>query len=265
MIPQLFKIGPLTINSFGVMAMLAFLVPTLLLRKEVARKGLNPDLANGIAIAAMIGGFLGARIYYIIERWHLFLQHPADYIFTGAGLVWYGGLFGGFIAATWYIHKNNVSIPLICDLMAPLLALGQAFGRMGCLLSGDGDYGPPADVPWAMSFPRGIIPTSQRVHPTPIYDMLILLGIFTFLWKIRKREMPTGFKFSLYLILLGAGRIFTEFYRNTPKVLWGLTMAQWISIALILIGGAIILNVRGRTSRQGGTMPPRVGVKAKAR
>lgn len=241
MIPELFKIGPLTINSFGVMAMLAFLIPTLLLRKEVARKGLNPDFANGIAIAAMIGGFVGARIYYIIERWEQFLANPSDYIFTGAGLVWYGGLLGGFLAVSWYVHHNKVSILLIADLMAPLLALGQVFGRCGCLLSGDGDYGPPTDVPWAMSFPKGIIPTEQRVHPTPIYDMVLLFAIFVFLWKFRKKELPEGFKIGLYLVLLGSERIITEFFRNTPVVLLGLTMAQLISVGLMVVGGILML------------------------
>ncbi|MFQ5707884.1 MAG: prolipoprotein diacylglyceryl transferase [bacterium] len=236
MIPELFKIGPLTINSFGVMAMLAFLVPTLILRKELARIHLDPDIANGIAVAAMIGGFVGARLYFIAERLPQFFAHPWDMIFTGAGLVWYGGLAGGFVGVTWYVNHNKISIPIICDLMAPLLALGQTFGRMGCLLSGDGDYGYATHVPWALSFPKGVVPTNQLVHPTPIYDMIILLSIFAFLWKLRKKTYPTGFKFSLYLILLGIGRIFTEFFRTTPKVLLGLTMAQLISIALIITG-----------------------------
>lgn len=187
MIPELFKIGPLTVNSFGVMAMLAFLIPTVLLRKELARKGLDQDIANGIVIAAMIGGFLGARIYFIAERLDQFFAHPASMIFTGAGLVWYGGLAGGFLAVSWYVHHKKLAIPLICDLTAPFLALGQTFGRMGCLLSGDGDYGPPTEVPWAMSFPKGVIPTTEKVHPTPIYDMILLLTIFAILWKIRKK------------------------------------------------------------------------------
>lgn len=243
MIPELFKIGPVTINSFGVMAMLAFLIPTLLLRREIERKGLEPDFANGIAIAAMIGGFLGARIYYILERWHLFLNDPLDYIFTGAGLVWYGGLIGGAVAVSWYVKRQNISVPLIADLMAPLLALGQVFGRGGCLLSGDGDYGPPTDLPWAMSFPNGIVPTTEKVHPTPIYDMLILLVIFGVLWSIRKKELPRGVMFSLYLILIGIGRIITEIFRNTTRIWHGITMAQFISIAMILAGICIIAVV----------------------
>ncbi|RMD92569.1 MAG: prolipoprotein diacylglyceryl transferase [Calditrichaeota bacterium] len=312
MLPVLFKIGPLTINSFGVMAMLGFLIPTLLMRKELVRFKLDPELANGIAVAAMIGGFLGARIYFIAERWHLFIsdpansfgmkalifllilaffvrkvalmkgkhpnsadvaalvtvigglvasqiyyvnahdprtwsqfmQSPANLIYTGAGLVWYGGFIGGFIAVSRYVHNHNIAIPLICDILAPLLALGQTFGRMGCLLSGDGDYGPPADVPWAMAFPKGVVPTTERVHPTPIYDMIFLITIFTVLWKIRKKPLPTGFKFSLYLIMVGTERIITEFFRNTPKVFLGLTMAQIISICAILVGTSWILILK---------------------
>ncbi len=251
MIPELFKIGPITINSFGVMAMLGFLTGTILLRKEILRKNLDPDLANGMIISTMIGGFLGARIYFIAERWSRFLEDPTEYIFTGAGLVWYGGMIGGLIAGAWYVHRKNISIPFTCDLMAPMLALGQTFGRMGCLLSGDGDYGPPTDVPWAMSFPKGVIPTTEMVHPTPIYDMIILLAIFGILWKIREKRLPTGFKFNLYLVLVGSGRFFTEFYRNTPKILLGMTMAQLISIGLIIIGGALMiyLNAKGKFER----------------
>jgi phosphatidylglycerol:prolipoprotein diacylglycerol transferase len=245
MIPELFKIGPLTINSFGVMAMFAFLVPTLLLRKEMRRIKFDPELANGIAIAAMIGGFVGARLYYIIERWDRFLADPMDYIFTGAGLVWYGGLLGGFLAVAWYIRRKSIAVALVSDLMAPLLALGQTFGRVGCLLSGDGDYGPPSDLPWAMSFPKGIIPTTDKVHPTPIYDMVLLFAIFIVLWQLRRKALPNGFKISLYLALLGIERFTTEFFRTTPEVLAGLTVAQIISI-ILLAAGCLGMILAGR-------------------
>ena len=249
MIPELFKIGPVAINSFGIMAMLAFLVPTLLLRKELVRHELDPDIANGIAIAAMIGGFFGSRLYYIFEHWQNFLKNPSDYIFTGAGLVWYGGLIGGAIAVAWYVNYSKISISLIADLMAPLLALGQVFGRGGCLLSGDGDYGPPSDLPWAMAFPNGLVPTSVPVHPTPIYDMIFLLAFFGVLWSIRFRQFPRGAMFGFYLVLIGFGRFVTEFFRITPVVVLGLTMAQIISLVLIAAGFVLILIVRFKSVR----------------
>ena len=150
----------------------------------------------------MIGGFVGARIYFIAERWDGFLANPGDYILTGAGLVWYGGFIGGILGLYLYVRHQKLSFPFVFDLMAPLIALGQTFGRMGCLLSGDGDYGPPTDLPWTMSFPKGIIPTNELVHPTPIYDMIWLFGSFLFLWSIRKKELPTGFNLGHVLKML---------------------------------------------------------------
>ncbi len=243
MIPELFSIGPVTINSFGIMAMLAFLIPTILLRKEMERCELDAEMATGVAVAAMLGGFIGARIYFILERWDRFLAHPSDYLFTGAGLVWYGGLIGGVLAVALYVYRKNVSVALIADLTAPLLALGQFFGRGGCLLSGDGDYGPPSDLPWAMAFPNALVPTNVPVHPTPIYDMILLLAIFVVLWKFRFKKYPQGTLFGMYMILLGAERFITEFFRNTPKVLFGITMAQWISFALISTGAFLIYRL----------------------
>ena len=146
--------------------------------------------------------------------------------------------------------------------MAPLLALGQTFGRMGCLLSGDGDYGPPTDLPWAMSFPDGIIPTNELVHPTPIYDIILLFGSFLFLWSIRKKELPAGFKTGLYLILIGSGRILTELFRTTPKILLSLTTAQLISIGFITIGGIILFNITSKRKAMVSSEPKPKNVKA---
>lgn len=340
MIPELFTIpsitfGPITIpeiiiHSFGVMAMLGFFIPTLLLRKEFARFKHDPDLANGIIIATMFGGFVGARIYFIAERWSDFFadsanqlafyamiitliivfgfytglrkqkmepipalsralgmalgvfililiayiafyeertwsqyaNSPANLVVTGAGLVWYGGLIGAILSVFLYVRDKKISFPFVFDLMAPLNALGQTFGRIGCLLSGDGDYGPPTDLPWAMSFPKGIIPTNELVHPTPIYDMIWLFGSFIFLWSIRKKELPTGFKMALYLILVGTGRILTELFRTTPKVLLGLTAAQIISIAFITIGGIILFNIASKGKAKNSSEPKPKNVKA---
>jgi phosphatidylglycerol:prolipoprotein diacylglycerol transferase len=241
MIPVLLEIGPITLTSFGLMVLVGFLVPTLLLRTEFRREGLDPDLAIGVAIAAFLGGFVGARLFYMFERWDHFIAHPADYIFTGIGLVWYGGLLGGAFAVIWYVRRRGISAVLVADLLAPSLALGQMFGRIGCLLSGDGDYGPVTDVPWAMSFPRGLVPTDELVHPTPVYDAFILFTIFLVLWRLRRKDLPPGFRISLYLLLMGAGRFLTEFYRRTPEVFAGLTVAQLVSAGLVVVGTTFLL------------------------
>jgi phosphatidylglycerol:prolipoprotein diacylglycerol transferase len=134
MYPEIFKIGPFTLHSFGLMAMLGFLIPTLIMRKEFRYRKIEPDLASTISVAAIIGGFIGARLYFIIEHWHAFLREPMDMIFSGAGLVWYGGLFGGVIAVIWVIHHYKMPFWQTADIVAVLVLLGQTFGRMGCLL-----------------------------------------------------------------------------------------------------------------------------------
>lgn len=243
MYPEIFKLGPFTLHSFGVMAMLGFLIPTLIMRKEFARKNMDPELASSISVAAIVGGFVGARLYYIIEHWQDFLQHPSDYIFSGAGLVWYGGFFGGLLAVTWFVLHYKIPFWKTADVVGPQLLLGQAFGRMGCLLAADGDYGPPSDLPWAMAFPKGVVPIDVPVHPTPLYEMIFLLSFYFILWNIRHRPYPAGTFFGLYFICVGIGRFITEFWRTTPKLLFGwMSLAQIISITMIIVGVLIIVS-----------------------
>ena len=254
----------LTLHSFGLMAMLGFLVPTFFMRKEFERIKIDPDFANTVVVAAIIGGFIGARLYYIIEHWSDFLADPMPMIFSGAGLVWYGGLIGGFLGVTWTTLHYRMPYWRVADTVGMLLLLGQTFGRTGCLLAADGDYGPPSNLPWAMSFPNGvvstladrnyhlrslyehmhpgeIVPVDITVHPTPIYDILLLLTFFALIWPLRKRNFVPGTYFGLYLIAVGVGRFITEFWRTTPKVLFGwMSLAQIISIVLITTGIVLI-------------------------
>jgi len=246
MYPEILKIGPITLHSFGLMAMLGFLVPTLIMRREFKRININPDLASTITVAAIIGGFIGARLYYIIEHWNDFTREPWSMIFSGAGLVWYGGLFGGIIAAAWTIRHYKMPFWQTADIVSVLLLVGQSFGRMGCFLAADGDYGPPSDLPWAMAFPDGVVPTNQRVHPTPIYDIILLMSFFVILWKLRKKNFVPGTYFGLYFVAVGVERFITEFWRTTPRIAFGwMSLAQIISIAL-LVTGLILIYSRNR-------------------
>jgi phosphatidylglycerol:prolipoprotein diacylglycerol transferase len=247
------------------MAMLGFLIPTLIMRREFERNRIDPEMSSNIAVAAIIGGFIGARLYYIIEHWNDFLRTPSEYIFSGAGLVWYGGFFGGALAVLWVIRHYHAPFWKTVDIVGPLLLLGNAFGRMGCLLAADGDYGPPSDLPWAMRFPKGVVSTLNNeklqalyrqmhpglpvpddiaVHPTPLYDIILALAFFAIIWRLRHRQFPAGTLFGMYLIAAGAERFITEFWRTTPKLAFGwMTMAQMISIAMIITG---ILIIRAR-------------------
>lgn len=241
MFPIIFHIGYFRVYSYGLMAALGFLVTGFLLKRELKRTNLPPELANSIIIWAILGGVGGSKLYSAIES----LSNPntgfLETLFSGSGLVWYGGLIGGAIAVLIVIRHSRAPMIRVMDLTAPLLILGYAFGRMGCFLSGDGDYGPPTDLPWGMAFPNGVVPTLERVHPTPLYEIILLLIAFTFLWRVRKHNMPIGWIFSMYLILAGTERFVTEFWRLTPVVAFGMTVAQLISVAMATIGIAMML------------------------
>jgi phosphatidylglycerol:prolipoprotein diacylglycerol transferase len=236
MIPILFEIGPLKIGSFGVMVAIAFLACAWVLRKEFKRKGFSSEWANNVVVIGAVSGIVGSRIYFLFEEFDSFINDPLGMIFSGSGLTWYGGFILAIISLVIYIRKLPAPSLELADLIAPVLLLGYGIGRIGCLLSGDGDYGPPSDLPWAMAFPKGLIPTDVPVHPTPIYETLLSLLLFFILWHLRKKNYPTGLMVSGMLIFYGFERFVTEFWRLNPKALWGLSMAQLFSILSIAAG-----------------------------
>lgn len=236
MLPELFKIGPFTLHSFGLMMALAFASALFLALPEFRRRGLDPDLASEVALGAMIGGVLGAKLYFIFDHWDEFLLAPGKMFFSGAGLTWYGGFIGGVLGSLLMARLRRIPLLLLCDIAAPILGFSYAVGRTGCLLNGD-DYGRPSNVPWAMAFPKGTPPTTVPVHPTQIYEIIGGLLIFALLSRLRFRLEPRpGALFGLYLVLAGISRFVVEYYRTNEPVAAGMTMAQWISVGLMVLG-----------------------------
>jgi len=123
--------------------------------------------------------------------------------------------------------------------------IGYGIARIGCQLSGDGDYGLPTDLPWGMAYPKGTVPTTQIVHPTPVYETIFSFLLFGLLWKLRKRPAPDGWLFFVYLIISGLERFFIEFIRLNPKWARGLSQSQLISLSLVAVGIVGILMKRG--------------------
>ncbi|MCE2400389.1 prolipoprotein diacylglyceryl transferase [Candidatus Poribacteria bacterium] len=244
MYPTLIDFGtifsiPIGIHSYGVMLATAFITCSIIIQRELDRRGFQGDIAITIVAAGAIGGIIGAKIYFIFLDGRIQL----DEIFSPTGLVWYGGLIGGSTAASWVIHRSsNPFLPTV-DVLGPLLLLGYGIGRIGCLLAGDGDYGPPSDVPWAMAFPNGTVPTNDLVHPTPIYETLISFTFFGILWSQRQKfySIP-GVLFGASLVMLAVERFTVEFWRLTPRVfpatssLSWLTSPQVVSIILFCFG-----------------------------
>jgi phosphatidylglycerol:prolipoprotein diacylglycerol transferase len=244
MYPEI-NIGPLTLQTFGLMFALAFLAAGALVAKRFGEIGKPTDWAYEIMFAALIGGIVGSRAYFIVQNYDSVKDDLLHNLFSGSGLVWYGGLIGGALAvALWAWYRGFLGLALL-DLAAPALALGYAIGRCGCQLSGDGDYGKAWNGPWAMSYPNGTVPTDATVHPTPIYETLAMgLGAWL-LWQLRDR-FRTGVLFAIYLVYAGVERFLVEFLRRNEVVALGLTGPQLESVAIAVVGAIWILLVRRR-------------------
>jgi phosphatidylglycerol:prolipoprotein diacylglycerol transferase len=242
--PEL-NIGPLTLQTFGLMFALAFLAAGALIAKRLKEIGKPVDWAYEMGFAALLGGIVGSRVYFIVQNYSSVKHDLIGNLFSGSGLVWYGGAIGGALAVLAWARYRDFLGPALFDLAAPALALGYAIGRCGCQLSGDGDYGKPWDGPWAMSYPDGTVPTDRTVHPTPVYETLAMgLGAWI-LWQLRDR-FRAGVLFAIYLIYAGVERFAVEFVRRNSDAALGLTTAQLESLGMIAIGTVWIVAVRQR-------------------
>ena len=232
---------------------IAFLTSMYMGQREFKRKGLDPRLASSIILWGALGGVVGAKLYSSLQDGSLSIRE----LFSNSGLVWYGGLIGGLAVAIWVIHRSSNPLLPTLDALAPLLLLGYGIGRIGCFLSGDGDYGPPSDLPWAMSFPKGTVPINVPVHPTPLYEFGLCLVGFALLWSIRKKkEVTAGWLLGAGLILAGIERFISEFWRTSERVIAGLTTAQLISIVLAIVGSWIIYRTTQESSDSEGASAP---------
>jgi phosphatidylglycerol---prolipoprotein diacylglyceryl transferase len=237
------ELGPLTLQSFGLMMGLGFVVAGWLASKRLKEIGRPADWAYEMVFAALVGGLVGARLWSVIENWDEAKDDVFGSLFSGSGLVFYGGLFGGAAAVLAWAWWRGVLDGKTFDVAAPGLAAAYAIGRIGCQLAGDGDYGKAWDGPWAMAYPDGTVPTTEEVHPTPVYETLVMGGVAWFLWH-RRNHYPPGGLFALYLVLAGAERFLVEFLRRNDEVALGLTLPQWVALAMMVGGGAWLVRLR---------------------
>jgi phosphatidylglycerol:prolipoprotein diacylglycerol transferase len=232
MYPELFHIGGFTINSFGVMIALAFISAGFIAHWQFKKRDVKPDFIYPLLIAAIVGGLLGAKIHYLIihpEQW-------PDNLLSGGGLVWFGGLFGAIVGVVIVTVLSKQRLAAVMDAGAIAVSVGYAVGRIGCFLRGD-DYGVPTDLPWGMTFPQGLPPTTVPVHPTQLYESAASLVIFALLvWVISPRFTREGPLIFAYAVLAGGERFLVEFIRTNPPVALGLTQQQWIAIGMIVVG-----------------------------
>jgi phosphatidylglycerol:prolipoprotein diacylglycerol transferase len=240
--PELFRIPivDFPVSSFGVMLALAFLVGAQITKARLVEEGQDPEQVWNLLLWVMVGGILGSKLYFAVD---MALRSDDSFwslLFARAGITWYGGLAGGSLLGLIGCRVHGIPLKTGADCTAVGLAVGQALGRIGCFLVGD-DYGRPSDVPWAVAFPEGAPPTTERVHPTMLYEVAWLLPVAALLWS-RRRKSP--FLFGEYLVLNGLGRFAIETWRVNPRVAFGLTEAQLIAIALVVLGSLSWLRYR---------------------
>jgi phosphatidylglycerol:prolipoprotein diacylglycerol transferase len=237
--PVLFSVLGLDIQSYGVSKALAALVAAFLLARAFERLALKRDSAYSLVMWATIWGFVGAKIYYLLEQLPNFDLHHLG----GMGFTWYGGLIGGVVAALVIVHRHRLPLGAVAGAAAVPLSVAYGIGRLGCLLSGDGTYGRPTSVPWAMTFPNGVVPTNVPVHPTPLYEALAAVLIAAVLWALGKYWNPAAV-FGAYLVLSGISRFLVEFLRINEPALLGLTQPQLWALVSLLAGVVLIVRTQ---------------------
>ncbi|MGH9686050.1 MAG: prolipoprotein diacylglyceryl transferase [Candidatus Acidiferrales bacterium] len=284
MIPFL-HLGPLAVPTFGLMVALAMLGAYFVLRADLARRGIaakDSGVAEAFIALPCLAGIIGAKLYHVFESPRQLFADPLGELFSRYGLAWFGGLIAGFAAFAWLARHRKIALLTMFDVGSPAAALGYAIGRIGCFLSGDGDYGKPTNLPWGMSFPHGLVPTTQtcvewgwpascRVQPTPIYEFIAAGAIAWVLWRLGARQIaamranadmkaakkspkastpslattvPAGEVFAAYLVLTGIERFLVEFIRINPRSFFGMTNAQTAGLASIIVGALLWWKLR---------------------
>ena len=249
-----------SISLRGLLAVVVVAVGVFLFRSPKTKQSASSrsfDLATTITFIALVGGVLGSKLLFLLENWKDFMLEPFTLAFSPSGLTFFGGLILVAALLYWICRKAGISFLGMADATAPGLLIAYGIGRIGCHLSGDGDYGFPTTLPWgtdyskgtyppsiafknvpeiANQFPGGIVPDNTLCHPTPMYEFLICGVLFLILWRFRKSLTPDGKLFMLYLMFAGAERFFVEFIRVNPRVVLGLSEAQLIAVGLMLMG-----------------------------
>jgi phosphatidylglycerol:prolipoprotein diacylglycerol transferase len=249
--PFILHLGPLEVTGYGLMLMVAFLMGGWLIARQLRENQLREDYAADMVAAAVIGGIIGAKLWYVA------LTRDPGALFSRGGLVWYGGFIGGAAAVVFNGWRLGVPLRWTMQLGAPALAAAYALGRVGCFLVND-DYGRPTNLPWAVKFPQGLPPSTAgnlhqlfgvpvpagidpmtvlAVHPTQLYEVAAMLVAFAILWSLRRWERPVGWLFGLYLVFAGVERFLVEIVRaKDDRFVGPFTIAQVTSVILVAIG-----------------------------
>jgi phosphatidylglycerol:prolipoprotein diacylglycerol transferase len=256
-------IGPWHPGTFGLLLWLAAVIGTVVLHKNFVRNGMDADALNVVALV-VVSGILGAKLWHELQDVQTFVlaikrmgapgwKHPLEVIgeflfWFRAGFAWFGGMLAGIAMLMW---QGRAARPegltgwwagvRMLDLASPAAAIGYGIGRIGCLTSGDGDYGIKTTLPWGVHMAKNaLVPTPDLVQPTPVYELLYSMALGWLLWRLGSKSRPVGWLTGLYLVLSGLGRFLVEFVRINPKLYWGMSNAQVAALASIAVGGLVM-------------------------
>lgn len=242
---ELFKIGNFAIYLFGVMIAIGMIIGIYLVHSESKRKGLDIDIIFELAMYTLVASVIGARLYYILVfNPSPYIQNPVEiFSFRDGGLSIQGGLIGGILFSFWYTKRKKLNFWIAADAFAPGIVAAQAVGRIGCDIFG---------IPMKTSYPWGIIINSQLLHPAQMYEMILDLILFVYLWNRRGKIKYNGQLFINYIIGFSINRFIIEFFRTNPVVIGSLTVAHITSIVIITVA-LIVRNITKNKERMGKT------------
>jgi phosphatidylglycerol---prolipoprotein diacylglyceryl transferase len=277
------NLGFAHVGTFGLLLWLAAVCATVVLHKNFVRQGVDADALNVVTLS-VLAGIVGAKLWHELQNvpdlraaWHQILLpgmgHPLE-VLTGflhwfqAGFAWYGGLLAAVAMLLWQgvLSKPNglrgaKAAMRMLDLAAPAAAIGYGVGRIGCLTSGDGDYGKVTTLPWGVHMaPNALVPPNPPnalVQPTPIYEFLFALVLGWWLWRRGSKPTPLGMLTGEYLLWSGVARFLVEFVRINPHVYGWMTNAQVASLGSVVAGGLLMLASRKNTAVVAAPLPPR--------
>ena len=266
--PILLSIGPVTIRYYGLMYVIAITLGLFIISRDVKRKKLicgtsgklvSTDDILDLVLWMVPAAIIGARAYYVAFQWGYYGSHPADIVkIWQGGLAIHGGVIGGILAVYFYSHWKKIAFWALTDSISISLILGQAIGRIGNLMNGDA-YGIPTTLPWGIHFPpnspAGMAYPGQATHPSMIYEMILNLIIFAFLWRLRKKGYKDGFITSLYFILYSIDRSIVSFTRGDSLWLGSIRAAHVIS-AILVTGFLLFIIFRHLYERSTPETPP---------
>lgn len=239
------SVGHWQFATYGICLVVALLVGYGVFRVELRRRLLQGVKASEVMCVMALGAVLGARLYGVLDNLGS-ARLPA--LVTSSGSVYYGALLLDCLLVPLLARRYRIGVLALSDALAVPCALAYGIARIGCFLAGDGDYGIATSLPWGMSFPAGLVPTTERVHPAPLYEFLTSAAIAFALWRrgspVRTPRAPIGEVSALFLIWTGVARFLVEFIKRNPRPLWGLAEAQMIALVSILVGCALLYIVQ---------------------